>query len=841
VRIDKDRSYVLYGDFATSDGFSQAYGGVGGGGFVAPPQLRQLGAYSRTLTGVRGQWSPGQASDEKAESVGPRGPAAFGRLPGGISMGGFAAYDNLKQVTEEFRGTGTSGPFVLRNNSALENSEKVELVVRDKDNPSFIKASRILLRLEDYSFEPFTGRILLTRPLPSTDVEGDPQSLRITYEVDQGGDKFWIGGIEASVNLGENLRLGGALIEDRNPVSPYRLGSVHAGVQLAQRTWLTAEFAQSEAVLYGVPAGTGSILYSNPTQLAGETRLDRDGRAARIALQHSGDAITVQGSVAQTGAGFYNPSSGLTGGRREANVKGGLRLNDTIRLFGDVIYSDDTVNGGERRGAVAGVGVKLSDALDVQVGVRAARENAAWNSSVYSIVPNPTPGSPSQPTGGFFGGIDPTAVDPVTGQSIGSFAPVGATGAAGQGLTIDANTVFVGARLQATERVVLQGLLEGSANGDSKNRVMAAASYQLGERSRLIGRYEHQSGVTSAYGAARSHLFSVGADTNYMPGGQLFSELRLRDAVEREAQWANGVRNTWMLGEGLMLGTGAEYLRVVDGVGGDAAAVSLGLDYTANPIWKLSSRLEGRRVFDADRTAGNEQNDSVLATITVARKLDRDWTALVRNYTLASRYEQRGAVVGAAGYNALQNRFQLGVAYRPVDTNRLDVLSKVEHKFSKNAADRPGVQEEAFIASAHAIYHPSRPWWLSGRLAGKAAREEGVSAFGPTKYNAALASGRLVYDVTENIDLGVMGAMLYGSGGTRQQAIGFEAGYLLQQNLWLSVGFNARGFYERDLSASEYTNRGFYLRLRFKFDEDLFAGTQRSVNRSLDRAAGGTD
>jgi hypothetical protein len=106
-----------------------------------------------------------------------------------------------------------------------------------------------------------------------------------------------------------------------------------------------------------------------------------------------------------------------------------------------------------------------------------------------------------------------------------------------------------------------------------------------------------------------------------------------------------------------------------------------------------------------------------------------------------------------------------------------------------------------------------------------------------------MASGRLVYDITENWDLGLMAASLQGrSGGAggsgswaRQYALGLEAGYQLQSNLWVSAGYNARGFSDRDLTASDYTNRGVYLRLRFKFDEDLFRGNNRSVNRTLDR------
>ncbi len=96
---------------------------------------------------------------------------------------------------------------------------------------------------------------------------------------------------------------------------------------------------------------------------------------------------------------------------------------------------------------------------------------------------------------------------------------------------------------------------------------------------------------------------------------------------------------------------------------------------------------------------------------------------------------------------------------------------------------------------------------------------------------------RVAYDITERWDLGALAAVQLGQRGARQQALGIEAGYLLQQNLWLSAGFNLSGFRgDADLTGYEYTRRGAYLRLRFKFDETLFRGGDRNITRSLDRA-----
>ncbi|MNG41120.1 hypothetical protein D3C84_1300910 [compost metagenome] len=46
---------------------------------------------------------------------------------------------------------------------------------------------------------------------------------------------------------------------------------------------------------------------------------------------------------------------------------------------------------------------------------------------------------------------------------------------------------------------------------------------------------------------------------------------------------------------------------------------------------------------------------------------------------------------------------------------------------------------------------------------------------------------------------------------------------MLKQNLWLSAGYNFVGFVgDPDLTGYEYTDEGAFIRLRFKFDEDLF-------------------
>ncbi len=78
----------------------------------------------------------------------------------------------------------------------------------------------------------------------------------------------------------------------------------------------------------------------------------------------------------------------------------------------------------------------------------------------------------------------------------------------------------------------------------------------------------------------------------------------------------------------------------------------------------------------------------------------------------------------------------------------------------------------------------------------------------------------------------MLGATFRGEYGTNQYASGFEVGRLLRQNLWLSAGFNWVGFLgDPDLNRNEYTQDGFYIRLRFKFDETLFTADPYASDR----------
>lgn len=808
VRVDNRRSYLLYGDFQTGDSLATA---TGLGSSARVPQ-RSLGTYNRTATGLGWHYE----ND---------------RVRGNV----FAIHDSLQQVIVEFASQG-SGPYALRNNAVLEGSERVEVIVRDRNQPSRIVSVRSLARLVDYSFEPFSGRILLNQFLGAFDSDLNPVSLRITYELDQGTEKYWVGGADAQVKVTDALEVGASVVEDRNPFAPFRMASANAGYRFGENTWLVAEVAR-----------TRSEVNTNSLNQVGSQGLrdvsgEVEGNAWRVEFAHEGERLQARLFAARTDPQFDNQASPLYGGRGEYNARLGWTLGPKLELYAEGLRSEDrNPDGGKREAAGAGVRVQASELLTLDGGLRSIRETVGTTSpwsvaSPYGNAGGLTGGFATGAGGGALG-YGQQALDPQTGlMVINSGAGAGTVESRlPVGTELESDSARLGAGYRISERFNAGAEIERSISGEERKRVAAGVDYQVLERSRLYGRYERQTGLTSAWGITTTDrdadAWVFGIDSTYLRDTQAFSEYRLRDAISgRDVQAASGIRNTWDVREGLRLSSSAEHVNVISGDVGDSTGLAVALDYTANPLWRGAVRIEHRISEDVPHTAANEAFDTTLLQFMVARKLSRDWTLLGRNYLLSTRYDARGDV--------LQDRFQIGLAYRDTDRNRVNALMRYEYKLERDESgltlldgavvdgSSQDVRTRAHIVSSHADWHPSRPWWLTGRIAGKWQQDQFAYGDGTrvnSRFHAILLSGRVVYDVTENWDIGVLASTFRGQRGANQYAWGVEVGRLLRQNLWLSAGYNWTGFEgDRDLNGYEYTQQGAFLRLRFKFDEDLF-------------------
>jgi hypothetical protein len=201
VRVDKNRSYFLVGDFSTQTPEtpnSASADPLHQSAFVetlpSPPK-KVLGAYSRTLNGFKEHYDGNRAQ---------------------INV--YGTQDDSNQVVEEIPALGLSGPYFTSRGNLIRNSEKVELITRDRNQPSVIIKAVPQARFSDYAFEPFTGRILFSAPVASLDEKLNPVFIRITFEVAQGGESFWVVGADGQYRLTNRLAIGGSAVRDDNPL-----------------------------------------------------------------------------------------------------------------------------------------------------------------------------------------------------------------------------------------------------------------------------------------------------------------------------------------------------------------------------------------------------------------------------------------------------------------------------------------------------------------------------------------------------------------------------------------------------------------------------------------------
>ena len=738
VRIDKKKSYLLYGDFNTSQ-FGEA---------------RKLSNYSRSLTGIKQHFESGQ-----------------------VSANVFASRDSSKQVIDEFPANGTSGPFVLTRNGGLVNSEKIEVLTRNRNQPSVIMRALPLARFVDYELEPLTGRILFKAPIASLDEELNPVSIRVTYEIDQGAEQFWVAGGDVTVKFAERLEVGAMVVDDRNPLNKFRMIGVNAIAKLADKTFLVAEIARTQRDLFALPALTASPLV--PT-VAGEKR----GNAGRVEFRHTDGNLDVNFYAGRAQRDFDNPGSSLTNGRQEIGGKLAYKLDERTRIKAELLETEDLTIGGKRDGILLAVERTLENGLRIEAGIRHARET-------QQQVPSPN-----------LVGANPSEITAVRVRVTGD-VPVLKDAAA---------------------------YVEAEVDVHDAGRKIAAVGfdYKLGSFGRLYARHEFISSLTGPYGLnsqQRQNSTVVGLNVDYMKDGSVFSEYRIRDAISGgDAEAAFGLRNLWTLSPGLQLQTGFERVHALSGTGdSESTAATFGLEYTANPLWKGSTRLELRT---------GKNSDSILSTVAVAAKIDRDWTLLGRN--TFSLVKNKGQSIGENE----QDRLQLGVAYRDTDSDKWNALGRVEHRTERDTTQIGiDLKRTVEIISLHANWQPRRPYVFSGRYAAKWVNEKSNSL--ATKNNAQLISGRAIWEFAPRWDIGVNASMMVGnSTQSKVYGLGVELGFLVMENLWISGGYNVFGYRDEELASGEYTSKGAFIRLRYKFDEDLFATGKPIAHNGARRSAG---
>jgi len=498
LRAERDRSYVMYGDF-TPPGVTPA---------------RNLGAYNRNLTGLR----------QHAEI-------------GNLTFDSFASYDTTRQMVEEIAANGTSGPFLTGGGLMVINSERVEIVVRDRNQTGLMLSRRLLARWVDYDIDPLTGRILLRAPVPSLDQDLNPISLRLSYEVDQGHPRFWVAGVAAQYKIGEIVDIGGSAVEDRNPAAPTRLVSVNASLTPDDKTTVIVEAAQME-------------------------KADEKGRAARIDATRNDGALESHAFYGRADANFDNPSANLPKGRTEGGASARYRFTERASVGVEALHTADLATDAERNGVQLFAGYAFDNGIQVELGVRRAVESAGDNVVL------------AQP--------DLTSVRAKVSTQIPGLPQAGVFVEAEQDVR-DAGRRMVG--LGGDYRFA------GGSRVYGRHELISS----LGSTYALNSGQQRQATV---FGVDTDYMQDGRVFTEYRAGG---TSPAGTVTGERQAEAALGLRNLWTLAEGVRASTSVERVKVISGnTDNESIALTGAIEVSRHPTWTGNARLELRHSPDSD-------------------------------------------------------------------------------------------------------------------------------------------------------------------------------------------------------------------------------------------------
>jgi uncharacterized repeat protein (TIGR01451 family) len=333
----------------------------------------------------------------------------------------------------------------------------------------------------------------------------------------------------------------------------------------------------------------------------------------------------------------------------------------------------------------------------------------------------------------------------------------------------------------------------------------AGLNYKLNQQIRLYVREEY-----AKYRDSKQTRTLIGVESQILKNTTLYNEYRLAGGAAGERnQQVIGLKNKFHIMEGLTANVASEYLSTISGQKNenepDAFAVAGSLEYLPKNDFKITGRLEHRNEIEGEKR-------SYLAEIAAVYKINPDYSLLLR---------ERYFVEENGDNDNHTSRLLAGLSYRPLDNDRLNALGKLEYKYNRQSSSQPGYTTNAFILSMEGIYQLMPRIQLMGKYAGKLERDDKFTSY------TDLVAARILYDISDRFDFGVEYRLLTSYLiDTRLHGGAAELGCRLIDQLWLSLGYSFDRF-DDDLTGDGYEGEGPYLKLRFKFDENIFSKRKR--------------
>ncbi len=287
IKLEQNQHNILYGDYQT-ESFSK----------------NDLARVRRSLTGV-------QANTQFGNS----------------KIQAHIAEEQNTSVVEEFRGNGTALNYQLNNKRLIENSEIVELIIRDKDNRGLIRHSENLTAMKDYSLDTVTGYLSFHRVIPSFDEQLNPVFIRISYNQKSDGKKHLVAGANIEHKLSKEITLGGSVNLDQQKETGSQLGGAYLQYDAQDGSQFSLGVAQMK-----------------------DNKTEQVGNAYQItASKNWSKQATTNLSIAQGDKNYRNPTGGVSTDRQEIKLTHNQIIDKSSNLTAEVLQSKTLSTGKQQQ------------------------------------------------------------------------------------------------------------------------------------------------------------------------------------------------------------------------------------------------------------------------------------------------------------------------------------------------------------------------------------------------------------------------------------------------------------------------------------------------------------
>jgi len=688
----------------------------------------------------------------------------------------FAAETNQGFTKDELPADGTSGPYQLSNDRILQNSETITLETRDRVRADRVLASRRLIRHLDYSLDNVTGEIIFTLPVDATDSGFNPNVIVVDYETAEDSERnITYGGRVQKQLLNGKVQIGSTFAHEGgdNNVVGGKSDIVGAEViaQIAEGTEVRAEYALTRhsddtpgSKTKTANAYLAEIVHTSEKITADAyVRQEESGFGLKQRSSNTADTRRYGANVAYR---FQDLDNEETGKRGQRNVTGSLYREDNLgtgdsRTLGEVTVNHET----EKLGASAGLR-QVRDALgdgterESILGLISARYTSRKHGATFEV-------SHEQPLGSTKG----------TKNTVGDYPKR-------TRLSVD-KTITDKAQVR-----ISHDILGGKTTG---NNTALGVTYSPWAGTQINGGTDM---ITSDSG--RRVGATIGVDQQ----------------IQLNQKWSAsvGMSNRQILSSD----------QPVHQVAPDAAvspfeknesftAAYVGVGYRKEKT-SASARLEARDSTD---------RDTYTATVGAAREVSEELSfagAFRATHEVQEPTRVADQIISTGG-NADRLDGRLGMAWRPKDED-LILLNRFDVAYEDTVS---GEKTFKVVNNMAANAQITDRWQLS---ANNGVKYVETSLAGETYSGTTFLAGlETRYDITERIDLGLNGSIIHSPGSnSTSYAYGPSIGVSPVDNVWISLGYNVAGYSDDDFSAAEYSEKGAYLKFRFKFDQNAARG-----------------